>query len=555
MTKKECNIILFSITLCWSSSYLFIKSLPEELSSYGYMAITTGMAGIAMMLMCIKQLHKIQMAMIGKSLCLALLLCGNLLTGKLGLMYMPSSMASFLSSLNIVMVPILLILGKKFPKKNQLLGMGIILLGILATNDFRMQSLNNMGTGWMLLACLLASVYTIMADKFTKEENPLLMSALQMIMCGAISFILWYLEDPGAVFRLSYQPQTISSLLVLTLFSKVYAYIMLMYAQKYANPMDVTVIASTEPVVTLILAVLLPEAYGAGEAVRFGAFGGSMLIALGAVVAGITFNGLFSNQKKTESNTELRYISTFIPIKQWIKKELTRRRIKQGIGIFFAFSFLGAAFKVMVLVEGFTEVRPVNAIPVAAGLIAGPLGGICCGLGNLVADFAGDWGATSILGVAANFIGAFLPYRLWYQCTKEEPKLDTFRNLGIYCLISFMSALAVAFIIGTGLDIIFHIQNPFIYQSVFVNNFAFSILLGMPLFILMTSKEFKVTCVKPINYYFLHGKKEKNAVMGIFTVAMVLVLFYMGDGRSISNSLLMMLLTEGAVTSMIVLLI
>lgn len=431
---------------------LFIKSLPKDLSSYGYMAITTGLAGIVMMFMCIKQLHKIQFAMVGKSLCLALLLCGNLLTEKFGLMYMSSSMASFL---------------------------------------------------------------------------------------------LWYLEEPTVIFGLSYEPQIISSLLILTLFSKIYAYIMLMYAQKYANPMDVTVIASTEPVVTLILAVLLPTAYGAGEALTFGAFSGSMLIALGAVVAGITFDGMLNNRKEAESDTKVKYITTFISVKQWLKTEITGTRIKQGIGIFLAFAFLGAAFKVMVLVEGFTEVRPVNAIPMAAGLITGPIGGIACEIGNLVADFAGDLGTTSILGVAANFIGAFLPYRLWYLCTKEEPRLNTFGNLGIYCLISFISALAAAFIIGAGLDIFFHIQNPFIYQSVFVNNLAFSILLGMPLFILLISKEFKVTCVKPINYYFLQGKREKSAAMGIFTFAMVAVLLYMGNGSSISDSPLMILLTEG----------
>lgn len=555
MTKKECNIILFSITLCWSASYLFIKSLPKDLSSYGYMAITTGLAGIVMMFMCIKQLHKIHFAMVGKSLCLAVLLCTNLLTEKFGLMYISSSMASFLSSLNIIMVPLLLILGKRFPRKNQFLGMGVILLGILVTNDFCMQGLNNMGTVWMLSACLLSSVYTIVADKFTKEENPLLISALQMIMCGGISFILWNLEEPAAVFALSYEPQTISSLLILTLFSKIYAYIMLMYAQKYAAPMDVTVIAATEPVVTLILAVLLPAAYGAGEAIRFGAFCGSILIALGAVIAGIISDGMPGDKRIDRSNEKVRHISTFISVKQWFEKEINGTRVKQGIGIFLAFVLLGAAFKVMVLVEGFTEVRPVNAIPVAAGLITGPIGGIACGLGNLVADFAGDLSTTSILGVAANFIGAFLPYRLWYLCTKEEPRLNTFQNLGIYCLISFISALAVAFIIGAGLDIFFHIQNPFIYQSVFVNNLTFSILLGMPLFILVTSREFKVTCVKPINYYFLQGKREKNAAMGIFTFAMVVVLLYMGNGSSISDNCLMMLLTQGAVISMIALLI
>ena len=29
MTKRESIIVLLSITLCWSSSYLFIKEVPE----------------------------------------------------------------------------------------------------------------------------------------------------------------------------------------------------------------------------------------------------------------------------------------------------------------------------------------------------------------------------------------------------------------------------------------------------------------------------------------------------------------------------------------------
>ena len=41
-----------------------------------------------------------------------------------------------------------------------------------------------------------------------------------------------------------------------------------------------------------------------------------------------------------------------------------------------ALVFIGMAvpFKVMVLIEGFTEVRPVNAVPVVVGLLLGLLG-------------------------------------------------------------------------------------------------------------------------------------------------------------------------------------
>ena len=58
-----------------------------------------------------------------------------------------------------------------------------------------------------------------------------------------------------------------------------------------------------------------------------------------------------------------------------------------------ALIFIGMAvpFKVMVLIEGLTEVRPVNAVPVVVGLLFGPAGAWGCALGNLVADLFGTF--------------------------------------------------------------------------------------------------------------------------------------------------------------------
>jgi hypothetical protein len=46
MTSTETKIVLFSITLCWASSYIFIKNLPPTLSPFAYMTLTSGLAGI-----------------------------------------------------------------------------------------------------------------------------------------------------------------------------------------------------------------------------------------------------------------------------------------------------------------------------------------------------------------------------------------------------------------------------------------------------------------------------------------------------------------------------
>ena len=128
---------------------------------------------------------------------------------------------------------------------------------------------------------------------------------------------------------------------------------------------------------------------------------------------------------------------------------------KENIRHFFivsgAFLVLGISFKVMVLVEGLTEVRPVNAIPPVAGLLCGPAGALACGIGNLIADLAGTFSSGSVLGFIGNFMAAWLPYRLWHLLSGELPNLHSGKNILRYCLICLLGAMTVAWILSFGL--------------------------------------------------------------------------------------------------------
>ncbi len=162
-----------------------------------------------------------------------------------------------------------------------------------------------------------------------------------------------------------------------------------------------------------------------------------------------------------------------------------------------AFLVLGISFKVMVLVEGLTEVRPVNAIPPAAGLLFGPVGALACGIGNLLADMAGTLSAGSVLGVIGNFTAAYLPYRLWYLRSEEKPNLHSGKNIIKYIVISAVSAVTVASILFFGLYVLQGVWMEQIFIIVFFNNLGFSIGLGMPIIIILTSEGINVDCCPP----------------------------------------------------------
>jgi len=104
-----------------------------------------------------------------------------------------------------------------------------------------------------------------------------------------IAYLLWLVEEPRTFFALTYTNEMLASIFLLAFFARAYAYIMLMYGQRYANPISVTVIASTEPVVTMVLALLIPDTFGQTESFTFAKLVGGVLIVIGAICAGTDF--------------------------------------------------------------------------------------------------------------------------------------------------------------------------------------------------------------------------------------------------------------------------
>ncbi|HPU01978.1 MAG TPA: QueT transporter family protein [Bacillota bacterium] len=165
-----------------------------------------------------------------------------------------------------------------------------------------------------------------------------------------------------------------------------------------------------------------------------------------------------------------------------------------------ALIFIGMAvpFKVMVLIEGLTEVRPVNAVPVVVELLFGPAGAWGCALGNLVADLFGTFSRASLLGFFANFIAAYLPYKIWHLWRRgEEPNVKSAANMAIYFLLTAISALAVAVFLACGLDVFLGMWIPDIFYIVFFNDLGFPLVIGLPVFIVLTCDEHQLEPFRP----------------------------------------------------------
>ena len=526
ISRKEYNIILFSVTLCWASSYIFIKDLPSGLSSFAYLTLTAGIAGVILLAIFHRMLKNLDRRTVLRGFFLAVFITGNMLLEKLGLDHIPSSTASFLASLNIVIVPLILLFLKKSPTKNNIVGILVIMMGLFVSNGIvSSTSDDSSGFFFMFGACVLMSIYTVASTEFTKQSDPLVLCILQLCFSAVIGFILWSIEDPATFANIEWSNRMLSSIFILAFFSKAYAYIMLMYAEKYADAISVTVIASTEPVVTLTLALLIPNSQGEAETFSMRALIGAVIIALGAFVANSNF--LSSKEELAKAEVAKKKAATETKAQPQPSKTQTTisrviRRVNHFLVTMIPFAVLGAAFKVMVLVEGFTEVRPANAIPMISGYLFGPFGAIGCAVGNLIADFFGTLNLTSLLGVVGNFMAAYVPYRMWYAISREKPNVHSWKNILIFLWTAYVSALVCAWILGFGLELFFSTWIDTIYKYVLLNNFGFSIALGLPVFILTTSDSIHLSLHEPTRIEKPHVFKGGKWVYFFLAAATVL---------------------------------
>ena len=498
MTKKESIFILFSITLCWSSSYIFIKDIPQSFS----------------MRRKFRLLNKVSLR---QGLILGVLITLSNMFEKLGLDQIPASSASVYASMGIIIVPLILLFKKQYPSRNNIAGIAVILIGIFVSNWGTMGGAGLLGALYILGSATAMSMYTVLATEYTKETDPSLLTVLQMIVSAVAGFGLWMATDSGSLFTIEWSQVTLSYIFLIAFFSKCYAYLMLMYADKYADAVSVTIVASTEPVVTLVAAVLLPESMGGVEQFSAKSVGGALIISLGAIIAGTNF--LSKKEKAREEDIEER-LREDVEEDELIGEEMgfeTTVRVLEGLeaaeakdeaaaallpfmpqakNIFFLvavmFGVLSASINVMIFAGGYSQIRPVNAIPAPVGMVFGPVGALGCAIGNLLGDLLRieTMKGTVVLGFIANFLSAYIPYKTWRAMAGDVVNVHTWKKIGLFAWSAVISCMACALFLGFGLEVFFKQQFLDLVPLIFFNNLTFTIALGFPVLIVLTSSDF-----------------------------------------------------------------
>ncbi len=144
-------------------------------------------------------------------------------------------------------------------------------------------------------------------------------------------------------------------------------------------------------------------------------------------------------------------------------------------------------FKVMEIIPGFTDIRPVLLLQPMYGIFFGLPGCFAFSVGNLITDILSDsLRISSAAGFAANFLGPLLFYVFWNLLSKKPFSLRSGKSLLIHVLLNVLCAVMQALIITPIVGVAYPDVDLVLFSvSVFMNGTIFPIALGIPLIIFM----------------------------------------------------------------------
>jgi len=163
------------------------------------------------------------------------------------------------------------------------------------------------------------------------------------------------------------------------------------------------------------------------------------------------------------------------------------RNILLTLALLLVFLIVAIPFKVMSVIPGFTDIRPVSLLQPVFGIFFGIPGCIAFAIGNLIGDIISDslkW--SSIAGFVANFAGPFLFYLFLCRLSKTPFSLRTGKGLLKHSAVTVLSAVTQTVLITPFVKLFYPEISAWIFAaSVMLNDSVFPIMLGIPLMILM----------------------------------------------------------------------
>jgi drug/metabolite transporter (DMT)-like permease len=291
-SQCKADFMMLIVTICWGSSYLFMKMGLQSIQEFNLIALRFGIAFLLSGSLFYRRLMKTDLKTIKCAVILGSILFSVFSFIIVGVKSTSASNAGFLVSLTVIFVPILsAVFLKKKPEKRVVFAvcLAVIGIGLLTLNN---QLKVRIGDVFCILGAVFYAIHIVVTAKLTKHVDSIILGILQLGVCGGLGLIVSFIVE---VPKFPNNSEAWFSVLALSVLCSAIGFIAQTVAQKYTTPTHTGLIFSLEPVFAAAFAFMF-----AGELLPIKGYLGAGIVLLGVINAEVDFKKLiFEKRKKT----------------------------------------------------------------------------------------------------------------------------------------------------------------------------------------------------------------------------------------------------------------
>lgn len=244
--------LLFS-TIIWGSSFVVMKNVTEAITVPYLLALRFTIGSVFLFLLCYKQLKYLTKRDIFVGVFIGILLFLGFFVQTVGITDTTPGKNAFLTASYCVLVPFVYwIVDKKRPDMYSfvaafmcILGIGLVSLTQALTIGF--------GDFWTLVSSVFYAFHIVAVCKLTKGKNPIVMTFLQLVTSGILSWIVVFMTNGISNMDIT----SWISVVLLGLFASGVAMLLQNYGQQGTDASTASLLLSLEAVFGILFSVLL----------------------------------------------------------------------------------------------------------------------------------------------------------------------------------------------------------------------------------------------------------------------------------------------------------
>jgi len=270
--KRMAQVALVLVTLIWGVTFIMVKNALNDAGPFAFGALRFTIAGILSLIVINKTILTLtKTEFIGGFLCGICLFFGYAFQ-NFGLMQTSASKSAFITSVSVLIVPIILYLFNiQQVKIRTWTAVVLAIIGLYILLDPRGEGIN-----WgdiLTFGCALGFAFHIISQgHYVKRKVRILPFFLvQAWTVSGLSFLNSFIFEPKFAI---WSTRLISALLVTGIAATFISILIMIWAQKFLNPTQTAIIFALEPVFAAFFSVVF-----AGEVLGFmGYMGGGLIV-------------------------------------------------------------------------------------------------------------------------------------------------------------------------------------------------------------------------------------------------------------------------------------